>query len=128
MSQFKPDYIISKAGLLGNCSQVGEFTGPKDQGQGSHHRERGSGGGKRRREKEKKGNLHRERRKERGQTKMSALYREEPLGEGQPSLWAGNFRIRGKVGQVETEGCWENLENRSALVYKISASVPCSRI
>jgi hypothetical protein len=30
-------------------------------------------------------------------TKMSGLYREEPLGEGQPSPYAGEFRIEGWV-------------------------------
>jgi hypothetical protein len=30
VSQFKPDNIILKAGLLGSYSKVGEFTGPKD--------------------------------------------------------------------------------------------------
>ena len=49
-------------------------------------------------------------RRERRETKMSGLYREE-----QP---------RGKVCQVGTEGCWENLEARSALVCKICTSAP----
>ena len=31
---------------------------------------------------------------------MSGLYREEPLGEGQPSVWAGEFRVEGGVGQL----------------------------
>jgi hypothetical protein len=36
-----------KAGLLGSCSQVNEFTGPKDQGQGScHGKRRGARGGR----------------------------------------------------------------------------------
>uniref|UniRef100_A0A0V1KHR0 Uncharacterized protein n=1 Tax=Trichinella nativa TaxID=6335 RepID=A0A0V1KHR0_9BILA len=30
---------------------------------------------------------------------MSGLYREEPLGEGQPSPWAGKFRVGGRVCQ-----------------------------
>lgn len=34
---------------------------------------------------------------ERGETKMSGLYREEPLGEGQPSPWAGEFRVGSRV-------------------------------
>ena len=32
-------------------------------------------------------------------TKMSGLYREEPLGEGQPSPWAGKFRLEGSMCQ-----------------------------
>jgi hypothetical protein len=28
-----------------------------------------------------------------GETKMSGFYREKPLGEGQPSPWAGKFRV-----------------------------------
>ena len=63
-----------------------------------------------------------------GVTKMSGLYREEPLGEGQPSPWAGKFRVGGRVCQVGTEGCWENLEARSALVCKICTAVPCSGV
>ena len=55
---------------------------------------------------------------------MFGLYREEPLGEGQPSPWAGKFRVGGRVCQVGTEGCWENLEARSALVCKICTSDP----
>jgi hypothetical protein len=29
------------------------------------------------------------------------------------------------ICQVGTEGCWENLEARSALIYKIFTSAPC---
>ena len=28
------------------------------------------------------------------------FYREEPLWEGQPSVWAGEFRVEGGVGQL----------------------------
>jgi hypothetical protein len=31
--------------------------------------------------------------------------REEPLGEVQPSPWAGKFKVGGRVCQVGTEGC-----------------------
>ena len=45
-------YILN-ASLLGSCSQVGKFTGPKDQGQGSYHWERRHrGGGETQRERE----------------------------------------------------------------------------
>ena len=47
---------------------------------------------------------------------MSGLYREEPLGKGQPNPRAGKFKVGGRVCQIETEGCWENLEARSALI------------
>jgi hypothetical protein len=32
----------------------------------------------------------------REETKMSALYREEPLGEGQPSSWVGRQGMPGR--------------------------------
>ena len=32
-------------------------------------------------------------------TNMSGLYREESLEEGQPSPWAGEFRVEGRVCQ-----------------------------
>ena len=38
---------------------------------------------------------------------------------------AGKFKVGGRISQVGTEGCWENLEARSALVCKICTSVPC---
>ena len=47
---------------------------------------------------------------------MPGLYREEPLEEEQPRPWAGKFRVGGRVCQVGTEGCWENLEARSAFL------------
>ena len=45
-------------------------------------------------------------------------------GEGQFSPWGGKFKSGGRVCQVGTEGCLENLEARSALVCKICTSVP----
>ena len=42
--------------------------------------------------------------KEKRETKMSGLYREEPLGEGQPNLWAGKSRVGGRVCQVRRPG------------------------
>lgn len=30
--------------------------------------------------------------------------------------------------QVQTEGCWENLEARSALICKMHTSIPCPRV
>ena len=60
-------------------------------------------------------------------SKMSELYMEDTLGEEQPNTWAGKFRVGGRVCQVGTEGCWENLEARSALICKIYISIPCSR-
>jgi hypothetical protein len=43
-------------------------------------------------------------------------YIEKSLGEGQPSPWAGNFRVGSRVYKVGSEGCWENLEARFSLV------------
>jgi hypothetical protein len=57
MSLFKADSIILK-GFFGSCSLVGKFTGPEDQGQGSHHGERGWG---RERERETERETERER-------------------------------------------------------------------
>lgn len=63
--------------------------------------------------------VDRERARRKGrEMKMSRLCREEPPREGQPSSRAGKFSIGGRVHQVRTEGCWENLEARSALVCK----------
>ena len=47
---------------------------------------------------------------------ISGKYMEEPLGEGQPRPWAGKVKVEGVECQVGTEGCWETLEARSALV------------
>jgi hypothetical protein len=105
-----------------------EFTGPKNQPPPSHHEERGGRGGGR---ETKKGACHQERRgneeRER-ETKMSGSCREEPLGEGQSSSWAGKFRVRGRVYQVRTKGCRESLEARSALVCEICISIFCPGI
>ena len=66
------------------------------------------------------GRRERERERER---KMFGLYREEPLGEGQPSPWTGKFRVGDRVSQGGTERCWENLAK--SLICKICTSVPC---
>lgn len=58
-------------------------------------------------------------------TKMSGIYMEDALREGQPSPWTVKFRVGGRVCQVGTEECWENLEARSALIGKIRTPVPC---
>lgn len=55
---------------------------------------------------------------------MSGLCSEEPLEEGKPCSWAGDFRVAGGVPshalqQGETQGCWENPELRSTLVQKL---------
>lgn len=54
---------------------------------------------------------------------MFGLYREELLrGTAVPGLECSE--LGGRVCQLGTEGCWENLEARSALVCKICTSVP----
>jgi hypothetical protein len=70
---------------------VGEFTGPNDQNQGSSHGERGRGEG----EREKAVNAQSEEKKKRreGETKMSGLYREQPLGERQPRCGLESSRL-----------------------------------
>jgi hypothetical protein len=47
---------------------------------------------------------------------MPGLYRKRHLGEGKRSLWVEKFKVKGRVCLVGTEGCWENVEARSALV------------
>jgi len=76
---------------------VGKFTGPR-----TREVTMGEGEGR-----ERKGDRH----AERGETKMPGFYR-----EGQPSPWAGKFRVGGGLG---------NLKAPSALVCKICTSVPC---
>ena len=72
-----------------------------------------SGGGEEGRE----GNHYSSQEVEKGQreevTKMSGLYWEEPLGKGSPAP------------ELESEGCWENLEVRSALICLIGTSTAC---
>ena len=93
------------------------------------------GGGRREREKE---GAHRERNeeeREREKTKMSGLYMEEPLGEGQPSPWAEEFRPVGR----RVQGCGQSMPSRdwcllgepgarSALICKICTSIPCPQV
>jgi hypothetical protein len=43
------------------------------------------------------------------ETKITGLYKREPLREGS-SLWTGKFKVGGRVCQVGTKGYWENLE------------------
>jgi hypothetical protein len=56
---------------------------------------------------------------------MSGLFREEPLGTGKPSPFAGKFRVMGVgngCGMLGREGLRENLEASSALRCKICTS------
>jgi hypothetical protein len=66
-------------------------------------------------EREEKGEKEQE-----GETEMFGLYRERPLGEGQLASSRLGVGCAGK-----TEGCWENLEARSALICNIYTSIPC---
>lgn len=80
------------------------------------------GGAQRKREREKMGKRGKERmceETESRETKMSGLYWEE-----QPKPTAGKFRVGGRVCEVETEECWENVEPRSALVCKTCTPAP----
>lgn len=72
--------------------------------------------------------VQRKKKRKREETKMSGLYGEGLLGEDQPSPWAGKFTVGGRVCRGRTEGCWENLEARSALVSKTCPSVLGSKI
>ena len=58
-----------------------------------------------------------ERRKKKGETKVTGLYRKEFLGWGRGNSSAGKFWVKGKICSVGTEGYWENLRARSALIY-----------
>ena len=49
----------------------------------------------------------------------------EGEGEGRVAQWARKFRVGDMVCQVGNEGCWENLEARSALVCQICTPVSC---
>lgn len=59
-------------------------------------------------------------------TKMPGFYREGPLGEGQPSPGLEGSALvcpllsptPSPPQQVGTEGCWERLASRSALIIK----------
>jgi hypothetical protein len=84
----------------------------------------GKEGGGRRREKEGDAHAWTEREEERDQNCLDYIGRSF-WGEGQPSPWAGKFRVGGRICQVGSEGCWENLEARSASVCKIGTPVPC---
>lgn len=64
------------------------------------------------REKRKREGKGRRGREKTNQTKKS-------LGYIVKSLWAGKFRVGGRVCQLGIEGCFENLQARSALVCKI---------
>jgi len=63
----------------------------------------------------------------REETQIAGLYREEPLGEEPLIPWTGKFRVGTRLCQVGVEGCWENLEARSALAYKTCTLVLCPR-
>lgn len=75
-----------------------KFTGNKG-GQGNYHGKGKGGEGEERkcvcmqREKERNG---REGESAGTCTKMSGIYREDALREGQPSLWTVKFRVRGQ--------------------------------
>ena len=62
------------------------------------------------------------RKKTRRRDQTVEFYRKEPMGEGQPSPWVGNFRVGTKSFLVWTEGLWEILEVMS-LICKICTSV-----
>jgi len=99
---------------LESYSLSGEFTGPKDGTQKRHHggeREKG------RTQRQKEGGGRRPRWEE--QKYLAYIGR---------SLWAGKFMVGGRVCQEGTEGCWENLEARTALIYKIHTPVSYPRV
>jgi hypothetical protein len=81
ISHFKPDSIILKAGLLRSCSLVSSLV-PRVEARGFTM---GRWGGRER--KRERALMQRE--KWGGGTKMSRLYWDEPLGEGQPSSGLG---------------------------------------
>jgi hypothetical protein len=65
-----------KTGLLGSCSQAGEFTGPKEVGQRSCHGEGEREGGGEKAHTGEKGREERGRRRE-GETKLPGLYKQK---------------------------------------------------
>jgi hypothetical protein len=46
---------------------------------------------------------------------------------GKPSLCARNFRVAGRLHQVGTAGCWENLEARSEIKHLLKRNPWCLR-
>ena len=62
-----------------------------------------------------------------GRHKVSGLYREKPLGEGQHRAWAVKCRVGDRVCQVGTEECWEIQEARSAFDRKSMRLSPLSQ-
>ena len=62
------------------------------------------------------------------ETKMSGSYREDHLGKEQLSPQGRKFRVGSRICQVETERCSGNLEDRSALIFKICTSVPYPKV
>lgn len=84
---------------------MGKFTGPKDWGHGSSH-------GKR----------------EGREPKCLDYIRKSLWGKGSSTAELESSGL-GRVCQVATEGCWEILGARSALLLsKICTSVPCPRV
>lgn len=75
---------------MGSCSQAGKFTGPPKEEARKVTMGRKRGGREERERKNMCEKEERERKKEREQETIW-IYREEPLREGQPSLWAGKF-------------------------------------
>lgn len=124
MSQFKPHYILLNSGLLRSFSGCPVYW-PQGLIQESPGGEVGKG--KRKREMAP----HREREKEMwgvGGTQTIWIIGKSCWGKDSPSPWAGKFRVGGRVCQVGTEECWENLEARSALICKICTPVSCPRV
>ena len=96
------------------------------EGEGEGNKKNREREGERKGKKKRRRRRRRKRRRRLGrQTKVSGLYREKPLRERQPRPLAGKFKIGAKTCQIGTEGCWENLEAKSALIHKIYTSVPC---
>lgn len=69
----------------------------------------GEGGGEGIRERGEPGAVARTPKVQKGQAaKIAGLNRENPLGKGQPSLWAGEFRLGGRVTAIPYRGTSRN--------------------
>ena len=79
--------------------------------------------GKGERKRERAHNQREKKRRREWETQTFGLYR-----EGQPGSWTGKFKVRDRVCQVGTEGCWENLEARSALACKYASQALVFRV
>jgi hypothetical protein len=127
--QTRLDYI--KGRFIGKL-HPGKFTGPRTKArgvttgkgvrwgrEGASNEEREERRRKRkRRKKRRRGERKRRRRKERDQKCLDYIGRSLWGGGGRTAqAWTGKWRVGGRICQVGSEGCWENLEARPSFFF-----------